>query len=206
MNDLVENNLILSAKSGNVDAYNELVLLYQERAFNLALRILADPELAADVTQDAFISAYQHLNSLRGDSFRPWLFRIVTNRCYDELRRQKRRPSQSLRSDGSEEDQVLDESAYLQDPQSSSEDQLAAKQLEQAVQDCLRQLPPEFRSVVVLIDLQGMDYQEARQVIRTPLGTLKSRLARARIRLQDCLQGVWELLPEKYRLKIEGSG
>jgi RNA polymerase sigma-70 factor (ECF subfamily) len=206
MNDLVENNLIQSAKSGYVDAYNELVLLYQERVFNLALRILADSELAADVTQEAFIAAYQHLNSLRGDSFRPWLFRIVTNRCYDELRRQKRRPSQPLQVTGSEEDQALDEPAYLQDPQISSEDQLAAKQLEQAVQDCLRQLPPEFRSVVVLIDLQGMDYQEARQVIRTPLGTLKSRLARARVRLQDCLQGVWELLPDKYRLKIEGSG
>jgi len=201
-----EQQLIRNAKKGDLEAFNELVLVYQVRAFNLALRILADSELAADVTQEAFIAAYHHLNSLRGDSFRPWLFRIVTNRCYDELRRQKRRPSQSLQSDGSEENQVMDDPAYLQDPQSSSEDQLAAKQLEQAVQDCLRQLPPEFRSVVVLIDLQGMDYQEARQVIRTPLGTLKSRLARARIRLQDCLQGVWELLPEKYRLKIEGSG
>ncbi|MCH8339878.1 MAG: sigma-70 family RNA polymerase sigma factor, partial [Chloroflexi bacterium] len=88
--------LIQGAKSGDLDAFNRLVLNYQGLAFNVALRIMGDEPSAADATQEAFISAYRGLRRYRGGSFRAWLLRIVTNACYDELRRLKRRPAASL--------------------------------------------------------------------------------------------------------------
>ncbi len=92
--------LIKSAQHGDLDAFNSLVLAYQDILFSTALRILGDDELAADATQDAFISAFRSLNGYRGGSFKAWLLRTVTNACYDELRRKKRRPTTPLEPDG----------------------------------------------------------------------------------------------------------
>src|SRR3972149_2572572 len=88
--------LILDAQRGDLDSFNRLVLAYQDLLYNTALRILGDDDLAADATQDAFISAFRNLTSYRGGSFKAWLMRTVTNACYDEPRRQKRRPSVPL--------------------------------------------------------------------------------------------------------------
>jgi len=88
--------LINDAKNGDLDAFNRLVLQYQDMLYNTAYRVIGDPVLAADATQDAFISAFRKLKSYRGGSFKAWLLRIVTNACYDELRRQKRRPTTPL--------------------------------------------------------------------------------------------------------------
>src|SRR5690606_2250393 len=88
--------LIKQAQGGEIDAYNTLVLHYQELAYNIAYRIVGEPDAAADATQEAFISAYRALGSFRGGSFKSWLLRIVTNACYDELRRRKRRPQAAL--------------------------------------------------------------------------------------------------------------
>ncbi len=90
-----EQQLIAAAQRGSLDAFNELVLAYQDRVYNLAYRILGDPAAAEDVTQEAFIAAYRTLNTFRGGSFLSWLLRTAANRCYDELRRQKRRPTVS---------------------------------------------------------------------------------------------------------------
>src|SRR5260370_25776001 len=91
-----ESALIRDAQGGNLDAFNTIVLNYQDSLFNIALRILGDPERAADATQEAFLSAFRGITSYRGGSFRAWLIRTVTNACYDELRRQKRRPTTPL--------------------------------------------------------------------------------------------------------------
>src|SRR5437879_4171336 len=88
--------LIASAQRGDFDAFNELVRRYQTLAFNVAARILGDRDLAADAVQDSFLSAWEHLSGFRGSSFRAWLLRIVTNRCYDRLRRQKVRQANSI--------------------------------------------------------------------------------------------------------------
>src|SRR5512144_2571029 len=88
--------LIQSAQRGDVDAFNTLVLAYQHQVYNLAYRIMGDEAAAADAAQEAFISAYHHLKSFRGGSFKSWLLRIVTNACYDDLRKRKRRPATSL--------------------------------------------------------------------------------------------------------------
>jgi RNA polymerase sigma-70 factor, ECF subfamily len=192
--------LIQNAQHGDLDAFNTLVLYYQDMVFNVALRILGDDELAADATQEAFISAFRSINSFRGGSFKAWLMRTVTNACYDELRRQKRRPTTPLEPDTNDGEE-MDSPRWLADPNMSPEQETEADELEHAIQHCLENLPTDFRIVVVMADIQGLDYSEVASVTRVPLGTIKSRLARARLRLRECLQGFEELLPASFRLE-----
>lgn len=196
--------LINDAKRGDLDSFNRLVIEYQDKLYNTAYRILGDPALAADATQEAFLSAFRKLKSYRGGSFKAWLLRIVINACYDELRRKKRRPTTSLEP-LTENDEEMESPRWLADPAASPEKQIETSELEQAIQNCIEALPPEFRAVVVLTDIQGLDYKEAATVLNKPLGTIKSRLARARLRLRDCLQSVRELLPAAFRLEEENA-
>ncbi|MCC6301003.1 MAG: sigma-70 family RNA polymerase sigma factor [Anaerolineales bacterium] len=191
--------LITDAQHGNLDAFNTLVLHYQDSVFNTALRILGDEDQAADASQEAFISAFKSISSFRGGSFKAWLMRTVTNACYDELRRQKRRPTTPLEPDTDDGDE-MDSPRWLADPNMTPAQQAEADEVEHAIQHCLDNLPLEFKTVVVMADIQGMDYTEVAAAIRVPLGTIKSRLARARLRLRECLQGFAELLPASYRL------
>jgi RNA polymerase sigma-70 factor (ECF subfamily) len=199
-----ESALILEAQRGDLDAFNSLVLAYQEALFNTALRILSDEDLAADATQEAFLSAFRAVNSYRGGSFKAWLLRTVTNACYDELRRKKRRPTTPLEPE-TEDGEEVETPRWLADPSDSPEQELEKEELEHAIQHCLDNLPTEFKTVVVLADIQGLDYTEVARAARVPLGTIKSRLARARLRLRECLQGFRELLPAAFRLVEERS-
>jgi RNA polymerase sigma-70 factor (ECF subfamily) len=197
--------LIQAAVQGDLTAFNRLVLAYQEIAFNVAYRMLDDPDAAEDATQTAFISAYRNLKSYRGGSFRAWVLRMVTNTCYDELRRRKRRPVVSLEPVDDETSEEIESPRWLADEGPGPEDQLETAELERAIQRCINGLPEDFRSVILLVDVQGLDYQEAAEITRTPLGTVKSRLARARLKMRDCLHGIGELLPSQFRLDDEGS-
>ena len=201
-----EVELLRQAQRGDLEAFNRVVLEHQTRAFNVALRVLGDGEAAADATQDAFLSAYRNLRSYRGGSFRAWLLRIVTNACYDELRRRKRRPATSLEELGPEtEDGEPEVEAWLASTADGPERLSERTELVHAIQNCLDRLPDEFRIVAVLADVQGYNYDEVSSVIGKPLGTVKSRLARARARLRDCLQRHGELLPAAFRLHGEAS-
>jgi len=197
-----ESALIRDAQHGSLDAFNTLVLTFQDIVFNTALRILGDENLAADASQEAFISAFRALNSFRGGSFRAWLLRTVTNACYDELRRKHRRPTTPLEPDNDNGDEV-ETPRWLTDPNASPEEQMDQIEIEHAIQHCLDNLPTDFRAVVVLADIQGLDYSEVAAALRKPLGTIKSRLARARLRLRECLQAFRELLPVSFRLEEE---
>ena len=199
-----EQALIHDAQQGDLDAFNTLILHYQDSVFNTALRILGDDDLAADVTQDAFIAAFKSISSFRGGSFKAWLMRTVTNACYDELRRQKRRPTTPLEPD-TDDGEEMDSPRWLADPSMTPDQQAEANELEHAIQHCLNNLPMEFKTVVVMADLQGMDYSEVAVAVHVPLGTIKSRLARARLRLRECLQGFEELLPSVFRLGEEST-
>jgi RNA polymerase sigma-70 factor, ECF subfamily len=194
--------LIQEAQKGDLDSFNRLVLTYQDQVYNQAYRMIGESEAADDATQEAFISAFHHLSSYRGGSFRAWLLRIVTNACYDELRRRQRRPTTPLEplDDSGEE---VESPRWMVDPLGNPEDSTERAELRRAIQHCLEGLPTEFRSIVVLVDIQGLDYIEASVAIGAPLGTVKSRLARARLRLQDCLKGFGELLPLMFRLGEE---
>ena len=181
-----------------------MALFYQDQAFNLAYRMLDDEDSAEDAAQNAFIAAYRNLDSYRGGSFRAWVLRIVTNTCYDELRRRKRRPTTPLEPETSEEEE-MESPRWLADDGPSPEESAERAEMERAIQHCLEGLPDEFRLVAILVDVQGMDYEEVSQTIGKPLGTIKSRLARARLRLRHCLQGLGELLPAAYRLDSEAK-
>lgn len=194
-----ETALIAEAQNGDLDAFNRLVMVYQESIFNQALRVLNDRAPAEDASQETFILAYRSIRAFRGGSFRAWLMRIVTNVCYDELRRRKRRPTTPLEPITEEGDEI-ESPHWMVDPGDTPEEAADRSALSKAIQHCLNGLPDEFRTVVLLIDVQGMNYDEASMIIGKPLGTIKSRLARARGRLQDCLRGFKELLPAQFRL------
>ena len=195
-----EIDLIHNAKHGDLDAFNQLVLVYQEQVYNLASRMLGDDMAADDATQNTFISAYQHIKSFRGGSFRAWLLRIAANNCYDEMRSKKRKPTQPLTPVDAESGEEFDDPIWLTDDGELPEDFVQSRELENAIQRCIDQLQENFKAMLILVDVQGLGYQEAASAASTPVGTVRSRLARARSQVQDCLQGFGELLPAKYRL------
>ncbi|MCX6055908.1 MAG: sigma-70 family RNA polymerase sigma factor [Chloroflexi bacterium] len=198
-----EKSLIESAQKGDLDAFNRLIIAYQDLAFSVASRLLGDDDLAADAVQNAFLSAYRSLRSYRGGSFKAWVMRMITNGCYDELRRQKRRPTTPLEPGGSLNQETNDSPPWMTSSDPSPESTLEQAELEHALQHCLDHLPIDFRTVVILVDIQGMDYEEVAISIHSPLGTVKSRLARARLKLRECLLDFQELLPAQFRHKGE---
>ena len=193
-----ETELIKLAVDGDLDAFNQLVLQHQEVAYNVAYRIMADENAAADATQEAVISMYRKLDTYRGGSFKSWFLRIVTNACYDELRRQRRRPTIPIEPETSE-GELIESPEWLEDKSAGPEEMLGASEIENAIQRCLSGLDQKFRVVITLVDVSGEDYETVARIIGTPIGTVKSRLARARLKMQQCLQGFRELLPDQFR-------
>ncbi|MBO9308663.1 MAG: sigma-70 family RNA polymerase sigma factor [Chloroflexi bacterium] len=191
--------LVARARRGEVQAFNDLVLRYQSAMYNLAFRLLDDADLAADATQDAFIAAFQRLPQFRGSNFRAWLARIVTNACYDALRRRRRAPL-SLEELSAERAEGNAQPALVSDSDESPEQLAMRRALSEAIQDCLNQLPLSFRTVAILSDVQGYSYDEIALALNLSLGTVKSRLSRARQKLRDCLRAVRELFPSAYHL------
>ena len=176
--------LIQSAIQGDLESYNRLVMAYQDLAYNQAFWMLKNKEAAEDITQDAFIQAYRRLSQFRGGSFRPWLLRIVTNACLDELRRWKRRPELPLFASG-EDGEEHDAVEWIPDPGFSVEEIVENSELSDLLVSYLEELPDAQRLAVTLVDVLGYDYPQAAAALNVPLGTLKSRLARARLRLRE---------------------
>jgi RNA polymerase sigma-70 factor (ECF subfamily) len=193
--------LIESARKGDLDAFNTLVVAYQHQVYNLAYRIMGDEASAADATQEAFISAYKHMESFRGDSFKSWIFRIVTNACYDELRRRKRRPATSL--DGMVDDGDSEIEYDVPDDSNGPEIRTEQREMALTIQTGINLLPEDQRVALVLSDIQGMSYEEIAVMTGANLGTVKSRLSRARAKMRDYLLEQGELLPGHLRLKAE---
>jgi RNA polymerase sigma factor (sigma-70 family) len=192
-----EPTLIAAAQRGSVDAFNELVLAYQQQVYNLAYRIMGDPASAADAAQEAFISAFQNIGRFRGGSFKSYLLRIVSNRCYDELRRRKRRPATSFEDFGEVDE---DANPALVNGGERPEEYAERQEMARVIQAGIETLPPDQRITLALSDVQGLSYQEIAEVTSVSLGTVKSRLARARGKLRDYLRAQGELLPARYRL------
>lgn len=195
--DASEMAWINAAQAGDIEAFNALVLRYQDMAFTIAYRMMGDSQRAADATQDAFLTAYRRLETYMGGNFKAWLMKIVTNTCYDALRYEKRRPAthlDDLTPDG------IDDDLPIPDPTPTPEQYLQASELQRAIQQCIDALNPDQRVVLVMSDVEGYPYQEIADHLNTQLGTVKSRLSRARASVRQCLQAVRELLPDEYRL------
>ena len=192
-----EQALIQRARGGDLDAFNALVLRYQDRVYSQAYRIMGEPAAADDSAQDAFITAYRRLETYRGGSFIAWLLRITTNTCYDELRRRKRRPATPIEElPGAE----MDDGPPLPASGISPEQAAQNSELNAAIQDCINALKDDQRITLVLSDVQGLSYGEIADSTGVNMGTVKSRLSRARLAVRRCLQAVQELLPPEYRL------
>ena len=177
--------LVRRAQSGDLAAFNTLVIQHQDAAYSLARRFLGTREAAEDATQEAFIRAYRRIESFRGERFRSWLFSIVANAARDELRRRKRRPQLSLDEARDNPDRP---SLDPPDPGPSPEAEAVRGDLRAALEGALLELPEDWREVVILSDVQGLTYEEIAETLSLPLGTVKSRLSRARGRLRDILR------------------
>jgi RNA polymerase sigma-70 factor (ECF subfamily) len=199
-----ESLLIARSQHGDLNAFNHLVLLYQQTVYNVVLRMLGNREVAADITQDTFLAAFRAIQSFRaGSSFRSWLLRIASNQACDHWRRTHRHVHESL-------DSLLDED----EPHAASlpgtlvavgnaanpEENLLALELQELIQRGLQTLQLDQRVAVVLCDVQGLSYEEIAQTTQTTIGTVRSRIARGRARLRAYLAEHRELLPQSYRL------
>lgn len=173
--------IVRKVLGGDANAFETLVLEYEKNVYNIALRMTGNSEDAADMTQEAFIKAYNSLQSFRGDSkFSVWLYRIVSNVCLDFLRSRNRRPTVSLSvEDDDGEDAQLD----VADESQSPELLLDRKLTRESVRRGLDSLPPDYRQILLLREIQGLSYDEIAQALGLEVGTVKSRIFRARKRL-----------------------
>lgn len=181
-----ERGLVFNATNGDLDAFNQLVLTHQDIVYNHVYHLLGDPDWAEDVTQESFIKAYQKMDDYRGGSFRAWMLRIATNASYDLYRRASRHPTQPLypvNDDGEE----VGSPAWLVDPASSVEKTVQQKEDDEDLYRMLNELPLAHRSVILLVDVYEMEYAEVAEALHLPMGTVKSRLARARMQMKEKL-------------------
>lgn len=178
--------LLEEAVKGDVDAFNQLVMAYQDITFHYACSILKDPALAEEASQESFIKVYRNLSRFRGGSFRAWFFRIVTNQCYDVLRRIKNRPAYRLFPEEVEGEE-LDSAGWLRDPEASVSEIIERKEEANSLYSILEELPALYRNPLILVDMFEFDYKDAATALNIPLGTLKSRLLRARLRAREKL-------------------
>jgi len=181
---LLEEELITRSQNGDIDAFEELVARYERKVYAIAYRFMGNPEDASDLAQEAFLKAFQSINGFRQEaSFSTWICRIVSNVCRDQLRKAKRQSHNSL-----DEDVWLEEGSVkkqLQDAKPTPDELYERKELNEYLQGLINNLSPEYKMVVVLRDIQGYSYEEIAQILDCSLGTVKSRLNRARKALRD---------------------
>ncbi len=179
--------LIYQAQHGDLTAFNELVLLYQDVVYRQAYWILGEVEAAEEAAQEAFLRVYRNLQTFHGGPFKPWMLRITTNYCLDQLRRLKSRPTTPLEV-FNEYDEEMEPPAWLADPCDSPEKMVEHAESETTIMQCIQRLPSDYQMVIIMVDLQEMDYQETASALGISLGTMKSRLFRARLQLRGIFQ------------------
>ena len=179
-----------AARDGDPNAFSSLAQQYYSAAIRIAQQILLTEEAAADAVQEALIKAHRAMHRFQDGNFRSWLLRIVTNTCYDHLRRQKRRSAVSLDELTEETNgEPLFEVESLGSVQAVEDPEHVAVHNESMsfLLSTINELPAWHRNVILLVDVHGYDYGEAAEMLNVPLGTVKSRLSRARSALRDRL-------------------
>ncbi len=182
-----DTHLVPAAQGGDLDAFNTLIVRYQDTIYQRAFWLLGDEEAAEDATQEAFLRAYRKLSQFRGGSLRAWLLRIVTNLCYDELQRKKVQRAISLFDRDIHGEDARELAETLIDGAPSIEESIQQRELQREIYRCLENLPQEYRETLFLVDVLELSYAEAASVMQVPVGTVKSRLARARWRMKEQL-------------------
>nr|CAA9280975.1 RNA polymerase sigma factor RpoE [uncultured Armatimonadetes bacterium] len=187
-----ERELIEQSREGDTAAFDLLVRRYEKQIYNTAYRLCNSYDDAADIAQEAFVRAFSNLKSFRGDAaFSTWLHRIVTNVFLDERKKQRARPHRSL-----EEVLALEESTVtrqFEDPGPGPQDRVEGRERRELLEQAIAVLPEAQRVMVVLYHTQSRSYEEIAQIMGLPMGTVKSRLNRARLALRDKLLPVAEL-------------
>lgn len=187
-----EKALIERCKRGDLAAFNELVKKYEKQVYNFAYRLTGNYDDANDVAQDAFLRVFNAIGSFRGDaSFSTWLFRITTNVFLDERKRARAHPHSSL-----DEYMELDESSVarqIEDPSPTPDALMEERERAQVLQQTINSLPEYQRAMVTLYHSQQKSYEEIAEIMELPIGTVKSRLNRARLSMKEKLSSVREL-------------
>lgn len=186
-------DLVIRSKQGDLFAFNRIVQRYESQVHNVAARIIGDRGAAEDVAQETFISAHRAIGRFRGGSLRAWLLRIASNQSYDHIRAARRRPEQPL------DEAVLNRGNSLPSGETSPEQMALGRELRDEIQRAIASLPFDQRTALVLVDIQGLSYRETAEATSVSLGTVKSRLSRARHGVRDILLQHADILPEQFR-------
>lgn len=190
--------LIERSKRGDRQAFEELVKLYETKVYNVAYRVMGNHADACDLAQEAFIKIYQALPGFRGDaSFNTWLYHITVNVCRDELRRRQRRQVVYIDETSGNGPSVLE---TADNPVPTPEEELERSQTKELVQECLNQLSDDYRMILVMREMQDLSYDEIAKILDCSLGTVKSRLSRARQAFKEKISKHTELFIHKDRL------
>ena len=181
--ELTDEELIAKFQDGDVRAYSELVNRYKDRLLNFIYRFVYDMDKAEDILQDTFLKLYTHKNSYREIAkFSTWLYTIAGNLAKTELRKLKRRKTYSV-SDLSRNDQEF----VIQSPDGSTEYEAELINIEKSIQTALNLLPIDFKTIIILRDIQELSYEDISRIVDIPIGTVKSRINRGRLKLQKLL-------------------
>ena len=182
-----EAKLIARASEGDAAAFNSLMGMHERRMYAVALRMCGNTEDAQDCLQEAMLRVYRAISGFKAQSsFSTWLYRITMNTCLDELRRRKNRPGTSL-------DDLLETGWSPVDEGETPERHTLRREMRRALLECIRELPEDMRAAVVLRDVQGYSYDEIAGMLETNVGTIKSRISRARERLREKISARPEL-------------
>lgn len=199
---LVDDQLLEKSRSGDVEAFEQLISKYEKKIYTIAYRFMGNHEDASDLAQEAMLKAYRSMAKFRGDaSFKTWLYHITANVCRDELRKRSKRQEVSLDQplvfeDGEAPRQTADWSAV-------PEDLYESKEMQEYLGKLIRGLTDEYRMVIVMRELQGLSYEEIAMKLDCSLGTVKSRLSRARKALKDKITADREQIAKEQRLSTK---
>lgn len=182
--DYPEKELVDRSKKGDTDAFEKLIISYEKKIFNIALRMTGNREDASDIAQEVCIKIYKSINSFKeNSSFSTWVYRITSNVCIDEMR--KRKNVISLTGTGpNDEDYELP----VEDKGRLPEEIVESRETIRMLKKCIQELAPEYRIIIILRDIQGYSYEEISRILEINMGTVKSRLSRARNLLKDKLK------------------
>jgi RNA polymerase sigma-70 factor (ECF subfamily) len=165
----------------------------------VALRILGDSDIAADAVQETLLSAFRKIDTFRGESIKHWLARIMVNACYDELRRQHRQRTIPLERVSTDKEE-MEPGLWLADPNAAPEERCEYRELENMIATCLQSIAPNYRTILVLVDVEDRSYEETAAILGIPINTVKSRLARARMKMREELHKFKNQFPAHYRI------